>query len=54
MANANSFISFDKAIARFEKEHPGVKIHYYSGISKDDYSEWFSRKLLAGKEPDVL
>ncbi len=54
VANANSFISFDKAIARFEKEHPGVKIHYYSGISKDDYSEWFSRKLLAGKEPDVF
>lgn len=54
VASANSFISFDKAIARFEKEHPGVKIHYYSGISKDDYSEWFSRKLLAGKEPDVF
>ena len=54
VANANSFISFDKAIARFEKEHPGVKIHYYSGISNDDYSEWFSRKLLAGKEPDVF
>lgn len=31
-----------------------MKIHYYSGISKDDYSEWFSRKLLAGKEPDVF
>ena len=46
--------SLIKAIARFEKEHPGVKIHYYSGISKDDYSEWFSRKLLAGKEPDVF
>ena len=54
VASANSFVSFDKAIARFEAEHPGVKIHYYSGISKDDYSEWFSRKLLAGKEPDVF
>ena len=54
VASANSFVIFDKAIARFEKEHPGVKIHYYSGISKDDYSEWFSRKLLAGKEPDVF
>lgn len=49
-----ALVIFDKAIARFEKEHPGVKIHYYSGISKDDYSEWFSRKLLAGKEPDVF
>lgn len=54
VASANSFVNFDKAIARFEEEHPGVKIHYYSGISKDDYSEWFSRKLLAGKEPDVF
>ena len=54
VASANSFISFDKAIARFEQEHPGVRIHYYSGISKDDYSEWFSRKLLVGKEPDVF
>lgn len=54
VANANSFIIFDKAIERFEAEHPGVKIHYYSGVMKDDYSEWFSRKLLAGEEPDVF
>ena len=54
VANANSFTIIDQAIDRFEAEHPGVKIHYYSGIRKDDYSEWFSRKLLAGKEPDVF
>ena len=54
VANANSFIIIDEAIARFEKEHPGVKIHYYSGVQKEDYSEWFSRKLLAGEEPDVF
>ena len=52
--NANAYVIIDDAIKKFEKEHPGVKIHYYSGISKDDYSEWFSRKLLAGKEPDVF
>lgn len=54
VANANSFIIIDEAIARFEQEHPGVRIHYYSGVQKEDYSEWFSRKLLAGKEPDVF
>lgn len=54
VANANSFIIFDEAIERFEAEHPGVKIHYYSGVMKGDYSEWFSRKLLAGEEPDVF
>lgn len=54
VANANSFVIIDQAIERFETEHPGVKIHYYSGVRKDDYSEWFSRKLLAGKEPDAF
>lgn len=54
VANANSFVIIDQAIERFETEHPSVKIHYYSGVRKEDYSEWFSRKLLAGKEPDVF
>lgn len=54
VASANSFIIIDEAIARFEEEHPGVKVHYYSGVLKEDYSEWFSRKLLEGEEPDVF
>ena len=54
VAQANSFTIIDKAIAKFEHVHPGVKVHYYSGIRKDDYSEWFSRKLLAGEEPDIF
>ena len=54
VANANSFVIIDKAIERFEQEHPGVKIHYYSGVRKEDYSEWFSRKLLGGEQPDVF
>ncbi len=54
VATANSFVIIDKAIARFEAEHPGVRIHYYSGVLKEDYSEWFSRKLLVGQEPDVF
>ena len=54
VAQANSFTIIDKAIQKFEEEHPNVTVHYYSGIRKDDYSEWFSRKLLAGEEPDIF
>ncbi|MGL5260630.1 MAG: ABC transporter substrate-binding protein [Lachnospiraceae bacterium] len=52
--SANSFTIIDAAIEQFEKENPGVSVHYYSGIAKDDYSEWFTRKLLAGDTPDVF
>ncbi|MDF2887203.1 MAG: extracellular solute-binding protein family 1 [Lacrimispora sp.] len=54
VASANSFKIIDRAIADFEKVHPNVKIHYYSGIAKEDYSEWCARKLLEGKTPDVF
>lgn len=54
VASANSFKIFDRAIADFEKNHPNVKIHYYSGIAKEDYSEWCAGKLLEGKTPDVF
>jgi len=54
VASANSYVIMDKAIEAFEKSHPGVKIHYYSGILKEDYSEWCARKLLEGDLPDVL
>lgn len=52
--SATSFVILDEAIEQFEEEHPGVKIHYYSGVLKEDYSEWFSRKLLEGEAPDVF
>lgn len=54
VANANSYVIIDEAIERFEESHPGVKVHYYSGIRKEDYSEWFSRKVLNGDEADVF
>lgn len=54
VANPNSYVIIDKAIKRFEEEHKGVKIHYYSGILKEDYSEWLSRQILMGKTPDVF
>ncbi|MCR4829819.1 MAG: sugar ABC transporter substrate-binding protein [Pseudobutyrivibrio sp.] len=54
VANANSYVIIDEAISRFEEAHPGVTVHYYSGIRKEDYSEWFSRKVLTGDEADVF
>ncbi|WP_077609218.1 ABC transporter substrate-binding protein [Clostridium sp. Marseille-P2415] len=54
VASANSFKIVDKAIKRFEETHPNVKIHYYSGIAREDYSEWCARKLLEGEMPDVF
>lgn len=54
VANANSYVIIDKAIELFEADHHNVKIHYYSGIMKEDYSEWFSQQILLGKTPDVF
>lgn len=52
--NPNSYTIIDQAIREFEEEHEGVKVHYYSGVLKDDYSEWLSRKLLEDEMPDVF
>ncbi len=50
----DSYSFIDRAIKRFEEEHPGVKVHYVSGIPKEDYSEWLSGKILKGYAPDVM
>ena len=52
--NPNSYTIIDQAIQEFEEEHEGVRIHYYSGVLKEDYSEWLSRKLLEDELPDVF
>ncbi len=54
VADASSLVMADKAIASFEESHPGVKVHYSSGILKEDYSEWCARNLLEGSLPDVF
>jgi multiple sugar transport system substrate-binding protein len=50
---SDSYFLIDKAIEKFERTHPGVLVHYYSGIRKSDYEEWFSEQVLQGKMPDV-
>lgn len=54
VANADGYVIIDKAIKKFEKLHQEIKIHYYSGIPKDDYEEWLARKILKGDAPDVF
>lgn len=52
--NADVFVKIDRAIKRFEDKHPGVQVHYTSGIEKKDYSEWCAKRILEGKMPDVF
>lgn len=50
----HAYVLIDRAIEKFEEKHPGVKIHYESGIRKADYSEWLARKTLSGNTPDIF
>lgn len=50
----NCYQIVDEAIARFEKEHPGVRVEYTSGIRQDAYAEWLAEQVLLGTEPDVF
>lgn len=52
--DAYTYEFIDDAIEKFEKEHPGVTVEYISGIMKEDYSEWLSGQVVAGKAPDVF
>ena len=54
VAIQDSYPVIDAAVARFEAEHPGVRVHFASGILKEDYPEWLSRRMLADKTPDVM
>lgn len=52
--NGYSYYILNDAIELFEKENPGVKVRYVSGILKEDYSEWLSEQLLMGGAPDLF
>ena len=51
--NGDCYQILDDAIARFQADHPGVKVEYVSGITTDGYSEWLAEQILKGKEPDL-
>ncbi len=54
VANGNSYHTIELAVSQFENDHPGVKVHYYSGIRRQDYSEWLAGQILSGRTPDVF
>ena len=54
VSNPNTFNIIDAAIARFQERYPQVKVHYYGGIPKDDYSEWLAQQFIKGRSPDVF
>lgn len=51
---ADPYHQIDRVIARFEKDHPHVKVKYVSGITKDDYSSWLSDAIVNGQQCDVF
>lgn len=52
--NGYSYRILEDAIDIFEKQHPGVRVEYVSGIMKEDYSEWISQQILNGTVPDLF
>lgn len=52
--DAYTYQIIDDAVAKFEADHPGVKVKYVSGIQKDDYSEYIASALIKGNAPDVF
>lgn len=52
--NGYSYRILDDAIQIFEKNHPGVKVEYVSGVLKEDYSEWLAEQVLSETAPDIF
>ena len=46
--------ALDRAIEKFEKSHPNVRVEYENGIPQSEYSNWLSEKIVSGKTPDVF
>ena len=44
----------DEVIDIFEKNHPGIKVSYESGIGIDSYSEWLAQQYMKGQGPDLF
>lgn len=52
--NGYSYRILEDAIAEFEKQHPGIRVEYVSGIIREDYSEWLSEQMMRGTAPDIF
>lgn len=52
--NGYSYQILEDAIDEFEKQHPGIRVEYVSGIIREDYSEWLSEQMMRGTTPDIF
>ena len=52
--NANNLKLMEYAIDLFKEQNPDIKVKYWTGIRKEDYSEWLSQKIINGETPDVF
>ena len=52
--NGNEYKLIDQVIARFEQEHPRVRVVYESGVAKEAYSSWLSDTIVNGEQPDIF
>jgi multiple sugar transport system substrate-binding protein len=52
--SGDSYRLYDEAIDLFQREHPGIRVHYRSGTLREDYSEWLAQRIVRGNAPDVM
>ena len=52
--NGKPYQMIDYAIKEFEKKHPNVEVKYETGVTKNDYLNWLSGKIVSGKMPDLV
>ena len=45
---------WEKAIEKFQTQHPNVQVKLVAGVQKTDYGEWLAERVLSGQEPDVF
>ena len=45
---------WEKAIEKFQTQHPNVQVKLIAGVQKADYGEWLAERLLSCQEPDVF
>ncbi|EEJ70956.1 ABC transporter substrate-binding protein [Lactobacillus ultunensis] len=54
MSDNHQYQVIDYAIKEFKKIHPDIQINYENGISKADYRNWLSEKIVQGNSPDLM
>ena len=45
---------FEKAIIKYEKLNPQIRIKLIKGLPRREYSEWLAQSILKGNQPDIF